>query len=113
MFNRSFPKDAHLYFYDLRPEANHAYAFRVAWDEGGYRICVDGTPMTHQDGDLIPSQSGHRPFMHTNVLSLHPGMGAVGILPHEKLAGHKPPTQIPDPHVTYWGHFRIYDLEED
>lgn len=113
MFNRSFPQDAHIYFDDPHPQPNHVHAFRVTWDEGGYRMWVDDTPMTPQDGNIIPFQFAHRPFKQMNVLTLHPGMHGVRLPLHERLAGHIPPAQIPDPHVAYWGRFRIYDLTDD
>lgn len=110
MFGRPFPKDAHIYFDAPQPEANQAYTVRVTWDERGYRVWVNGIPLEAPGRDIIPYQYAHRPFKYMDTLTLHPGMHGPRLSLEQKCAGVELPVSLPEPHLAYWGRFRIYDL---
>jgi hypothetical protein len=110
MFDRPFPRDAHIYFDAPKPEPNQVYTFRVAWNERGYRMWVNDIPMEAPGRDIIPYQYAHRPFKYMNTLTLHPGMHGTRLSLEQKRAGATLPTSLPEPHLAYWGKFRIYDL---
>jgi len=109
-FKKFFPKDAHIFFQEPKPEPKQIYCFRVGWNKQGYRVCINNHLMKYQDTEVIPYQYSHRPFKGIDTLTLHPGMHGVRLSLEQKLAGEMPTPNHPEPHLAYWGKFRIYDL---
>ncbi len=89
--------------------SGRVYKIRVAWDRdaGTFRIRIDGTPM---------SCGGVREFPFPNVpergidtITLHPGDSRARLSTMQKCQGVK--AREVEPLLTYWGRFRVYDLE--
>ena len=106
---REIPQDYIHYFEDPLPKPNQVYAIKVAWDARGYRIWIDGQAMARSGNEIIPFEMAQRTFTGIDTLTLHPGMGGTRLTLAQKLSGDQLPPEDRDPHLAYWGEFRVLD----
>jgi len=113
VLQREVPMDDVHYLDDIVPEPDRAYSFKVAWEANGYRIWIDGQPMKVRGEDLFAFEMAQRPFRGIDTLTLHPGYPGTRLTLAYKHLGYKPPTELPEPHIAYWGDFRVLDFTQD
>ena len=107
---REIPQDYIHYFEEPLPRPNQVYAIKVAWDRRGCRIWIDGRIMARNGDEIIPFEMAQMPFTGIDTLTLHPGMGGTRLTHTQKLSGDPLLPEDRDPHIAYWGEFRVLDL---
>ena len=108
-----FFRDRLFYFAQPVPQPNQVYRIRTAWDPAGYRIWIDDEEMSLQGNPVFPFEMKNKPYEGIDTFTLHPGMHGTRLSLLQKLRGDTLLDRLPQPHVAYWGDFRITDLSDE
>lgn len=106
MLEKDFARGKIVYFDEPVPTAKRVHRVKVAWYRSGhYRLWIDGRPMKWSNSYHIPSTM--KALRGIDTVYLHSGRAGTRPTLAQKKQGKRFP-QSAEPHLTYWGGFRVY-----